>query len=126
MTRSSRIRRMIASDAAGAIVLVLATLAALLWANFAPEGYDAFWHTPVSIAAAEARLELSLLHWVNDGVMTIFFFLVSLEVKREFVLGELRDWRHASMSVVMAAVGMLVPALLFVLITWNSPYAGAW
>lgn len=126
MTRSNRIRRMIASDAAGAIALVMATAAALLWANLAPHGYDAFWHTPVSIAVGDARLELSLLHWINDGVMTIFFFLVSLEVKKEFVLGELRDWRHASMSVVMAAFGMLVPALLFVLITWNSPYAAAW
>ena len=116
----------VATGLSVAIALVLATAVALVWANLAPEAYDTFWHTPVSIAVGDVSLELSLLHWINDGVMTVFFFLVSLEVKKEFVLGELHDWRHASVSVLMAAFGMLVPAVLFVLITWSSPYAGAW
>lgn len=125
-TRSNRFRRVIASDASGAIVLAIATVVALLWSNLSPASYDGFWHTPISISAGDARLEMSLLHWINDGIMTIFFFLVTLEVKKEFVLGDLRNWRHASVSVLSAALGMLIPALLFVLITWRSPYATAW
>lgn len=125
-TRSNRFRRVIASDASGAIVLAIATVVALLWSNLSPASYDGFWHTPISISAGNARLEMSLLHWINDGIMTVFFFLVTLEVKKEFVLGDLRNWRHASVSVLSAALGMLIPALLFVLITWRSPYATAW
>lgn len=125
-TRSNRFRRVVASDASGAIVLAISTVIALVWSNVAPAFYDGLWHTPISISAGHAQLEMSLLHWINDGVMTIFFFLVSLEVKKEFVLGDLRDWRHASISVLAAALGMLVPAALFVLITWSSPYASAW
>lgn len=107
-------------------MLAAATLIALLWSNLAPEGYDRFWHTTVGVSAGDAHLEMSLLHWIDDGVMTVFFFLVSLEVKKEFVLGDLRDWRHASVPVLSAVLGMLVPALMFVLITWDSPYTAAW
>lgn len=123
---SARLRRFLALQSSGAVVLLIATGVALLWANLAHESYDRFWHTEVGITAGDAGLEMSLQHWINDGLMALFFFLVSLEVKKDFVLGELRNWRHASLPLLAAVFGLVLPAVIFVLINLGGDHIGAW
>lgn len=114
------------SESSGAIMLVLATVIALGWANLSPEGYDAFWHVDIALAVGDGALSMSLQHWVNDAAMVLFFFLVTLEVKKDIVLGELRDWRRASLPVLAALCGLAVPAVLFVAMTAGTADVGAW
>ncbi|WP_449281430.1 Na+/H+ antiporter NhaA [Leucobacter sp.] len=123
---STGARRFLASQSSGAVVLLLATGAALLWANLAHKSYEAFWHTGIGVNAGDARVEMSLQHWVNDGLMALFFFLVSLEVKKDFALGELRNWRHASLPLLAAVLGLVLPALIFALINLGGEHIGAW
>ena len=85
-------------EAAGGLALVVATVAALLWANLAGDGYSSFWDRGLDVGAGELALRLDLRHWVNDGLMAIFFFVVGLEIKRELVAGELRDRRAAALA----------------------------
>ncbi|WP_338891055.1 Na+/H+ antiporter NhaA [Rhodococcus sovatensis] len=122
----TRLRRIAASESSSAIALLAATLLAIAWANSSPESYDHFWHTYIGIDVGSVGLEMSLQHWVNDAVMVLFFFLVTLEVKKDFVLGDLRDWHQASLPVVAALCGLAVPAVIFVLITAGTPDVGAW
>jgi Na+/H+ antiporter NhaA len=121
------LRRYLRTEAGGAALLLLATVAALGWANspFA-DSYDTFWHTELALRLGDAELELSLQHWVNDGLMVFFFFVIGLEVKREFVMGELVDRRRAAVPLVAAATGLVVPALVYLALNPSGPAAGAW
>ena len=104
------------TEAASGIVLLLAAAAAIIWAN-APFGetYEKFWHTHFSLEIGSVfHFDESLQHIVNDGLMAIFFFVVGLEIKRELVLGELRDPKAAALPAVAALGGMIVPALIYV------------
>jgi len=111
-------------EAAGGLVLVVAALVALLASN-SPLAwlYDGFLHTPVGVRVGPLALDKSLLHWINDGLMAIFFFLVGLEIKREVLRGELSSFGQASLPVVAAVGGMLVPAVIYVAITTGDPAA---
>lgn len=110
-----------------AVLLLLATVAALVWAN-SPWGdsYTSFWHTEFAVRLGGAELSLSLQHWVNDGLMAFFFFIVGLEVKRELVLGELADRRRAMVPILAAIMGLIVPALIFILFNRGGEAASAW
>ncbi|MDQ7991250.1 MAG: Na+/H+ antiporter NhaA [Propionicimonas sp.] len=110
----------------GAVVLLSATLVALVWANLPGAGYDAFWHLPLGIQAGGLELELDLRHWVNEALMAFFFALLTLEVRREIELGELRDWRRASVPLVAAVAGLVLPALLYVWVTWATDAVVGW
>lgn len=102
-------------DVLGGALLVGATLLGLTWANSPwAQSYEALWHIPLSISLGELVLERSLLHWINDGLMAMFFFVAGLEIKREFLVGELSSFREASLPVLCAVGGMLVPALCYV------------
>lgn len=114
------------TESAGAVVLLAATAIALLWANLSPDSYNAVIHTEFGLVAGSAELEMSLQHWINDAVMMLFFFLVTLEVKKDVVLGELRSWKRAALPIVGAVAGLVVPALIFVAITRGTPEVGAW
>ena len=120
-------RRGDSSETLAAAFLLAATLAALVWAN-SPWGetYQAFWHTPLSITVGAHGIELDLQHWVNDGLMALFFFVVGLEVKREFAMGELRDTSRAAVPIVAAVAGLAVPALLFLVLNPSGPASAAW
>ncbi|MFB1295684.1 Na+/H+ antiporter NhaA [Mycobacterium sp. pW049] len=99
-------------DAVGGVLLLLAAVGALLWANSAwSDGYHALrsW----TIGPETLHLNLSLATWAADGLLAIFFFVVALELKREFVLGELRDLRKASVPIVAAVCGIIMPALAY-------------
>ncbi len=98
-------REFLKAEAGGGVVLGLAAVVALAWANSPLAGaYDALWRQKLTIGIPPADLTQDLRHWVNDGLMTIFFFVIGLEIKRELVTGELRDPRAALLPV-FAAVG---------------------
>ena len=101
------------------LVLLAATVAALVWANVAESSYEDVWRTALP-------LDLDLRHVVNDGLMTIFFFVVGLEIKRELVLGDLRDRRAAALPAAAAIGGMLVPAAIYLAINAGGPGADGW
>ncbi|VEG28910.1 Na+/H+ antiporter NhaA [Actinomyces howellii] len=113
-------------ETSGAVLLLAATIVAILWANLGGSSYDDFWHTDLALTLGDAEISMSLQHWINDGLMMMFFFLVSLEVKHDFIMGELSDWRHASVPVVAAVAGLVLPAVLFLALNAGSPGAGAW
>ena len=96
-------------EAASGLILLAAAVLALLWANLAPESYREFWGATVSFELGPIHLEETLKDFVNDGLMAIFFFVVGLEIKRELVLGELRDPKAAALPVLAALGGMIVP-----------------
>ncbi|MGZ8751622.1 MAG: Na+/H+ antiporter NhaA [Acidimicrobiia bacterium] len=108
------LRDFLHAEAAGGIVLVAATVIALVWANSPfSNSYQELWDSTVTIALGDHVLTLDLRTWVNDGLMTVFFFVVGLEIKRELVVGELRDRRTATLPAVAAIGGMLVPAAIY-------------
>jgi len=120
------LRDFLRTEAAGGVVLVLATIAALVWANVSIASYRDAWTTLLTIGTPAHHLTLSLRDWVNDGLMTIFFFVVGLEIKRELVEGELRDPRKAALPAISALGGMLVPALIYVAFNAGGPGRDGW
>jgi len=115
------------TEAGGGAVLLVAALIALVWANSPWDAaYDDFWHHEISVGPSRWAVRETLQHWVNDGLMALFFFVVGLEIKREMVCGELRDRRTAALPAVAALGGMVVPAALFRLVTGGGPAAHGW
>jgi NhaA family Na+:H+ antiporter len=114
-------------EAAGGIVLLACTMAALVLANsrFA-DGFLAIWKAEVGFRLGGFEMFHSLKHWISDGLMAIFFFVVGLEVKRELVLGELRDIRRATLPVAAALGGMVVPAGLYLALQWGEAGSRGW
>ena len=122
MGRPGALREFLHDEAVGGVALLIGAVAALVWANVSLAGYEAFWHTSADVAG----LHLDLRHWINDGLMAVFFFVVGLEIKRELVAGELRDRRAALLPAIAAAGGVALPALLFVAITAGSGDTAGW
>lgn len=115
------------AEAGGGIVMLIATVLALVVANSAlADTYDVFWHQYAGLTVADWSLQLSLHHWVNDGFMAVFFFLVGLEIKRELLFGELASPRRAALPVIAAAGGAVLPAMLYLAFNAGSPYAHGW
>jgi NhaA family Na+:H+ antiporter len=111
-------------EAAGGVVLVAATIAALVASNSGLERlYDGFLDTPVAVRVGALAIDKPLLLWINDGLMAVFFFLVGLEIKREFVEGELSTFGQAALPSLAAVGGMAVPALIYVAINSGNPAA---
>ncbi len=110
----------------GGTVLLLATLCAFAWANAAGASYDGLWRRHLTLGWGQFALSQDLRHWINDGLMTIFFFVVGLEIKRELVRGELRDRHAASLPVIAAFGGMIVPALLYTAVNAGSSGSRGW
>ncbi|MBN1287249.1 MAG: Na+/H+ antiporter NhaA [Anaerolineae bacterium] len=115
------------NEAMGGILLLAFTGIALIWANSPlAESYNTFWHTHLVIGAGDFKLDKSLLHWVNDGLMVIFFFVVGLEIKREVLIGELASRRKAALPIAAALGGMLAPAALFLLVNAGGAAQNGW
>ena len=109
-------------EAAGGLAVLVAAAVALIWANSpAGDGYAAFWERELAIG-----LELDLRHWVNDGLMALFFFVVGLEIKRELVTGELRDRRAAVLPAIAAVGGVALPIAVFLAIVGGGDGAAGW
>lgn len=129
----SRTRRSIAEkiramglNRTGALLLLLATAVAILWANLAGGSYETFWDTHLTVGVGDIQLDFTLHALVNDALMAIFFFTVGLEVRREFAIGELTSWSRAMVPVIAAVAGLALPALVFVLVAMGSGYEHAW
>jgi Na+:H+ antiporter, NhaA family len=113
-------------EALGGVALLVGGVAAFVWANAAGGSYDNVWGTRLSLGWAPAVITADLQHWINDGLMTVFFFVVGLEIKRELVCGELQDRRKAALPAIAALGGMVVPALLYVAVTLGGSGSGGW
>ena len=112
-------------EAAGGLVLVAGTLAALFWANSpAADSYASFWGQYLTLGWGPTAVTENLQHWVNDGLMAIFFFVVGLEIKRELAVGELRDPRAAALPAAAALGGVVLPAVLFLAVAPDESSAG--
>lgn len=114
-------------EAASGVVLLICAFAALAAANSA-YSYEflAFWKTPIGLSIGDFSLLHPLKHWINDGLMAIFFFVIGLEVKREIALGELQDIRRAALPVAAAVGGMVVPAGIFVAMQYGQEAQRGW
>ena len=120
-------REFVHLEAAGGIVLLAAAAVALVWANSPWAGaYTALWHTPVTVGVGGAVLARDLHHWINDGLMVVFFFVVGLEIKREVLVGELAAPRRAALPAAAALGGMLAPAGIYFLLNPAGPGAAGW
>ena len=108
-------------------LLFVATIAALILANSSYAGlYERFWHTILAINVGSFSLSFSLAHWISDGLMAIFFFVIGLEIKREILVGELSDWQKAGLPIFAAIGGMLVPALIYLLFNYGEAGSRGW
>jgi len=117
----------IRTESAGGIVLVAAAVLAFGWAN-SPwrEAYFALKQFPVSVAAGDFALEKHLVHWVNDLLMAVFFFLVGLEIKRELLVGQLSEWQKAALPAAAALGGMAAPALIYAGLNRGGEGSAGW
>ena len=121
------VERFLAIEAASGIVLMIAAIVALAWAN-SPwrTAYADLWHLPIGIKLGNLVFERDLHFWINDGLMTVFFFLVGLEIRREIHAGELSEVRRATLPLAAALGGMLVPAIFFLTLNMGRPSAVGW
>lgn len=114
--------RFLQRESSSGILLIITTILALIWANSPwQHGYHEIWETTVTIGFGEFVLSKSLHHWINDGLMSIFFFVVGLEIKREFLVGELSTFRQALLPIAAAIGGMVFPALGYVIFNHDVP-----
>jgi NhaA family Na+:H+ antiporter len=119
--------RFLRVEAAAGALLLLATVAALILSNSAwSVPFLAFWEMPVGVHFGALDFSRSLRHWINDGLMTLFFFVIALELKRELALGELRNLRMAALPAAGALGGMLVPAALYLALMNGQPGIHGW
>jgi len=119
--------RFLRIEAAGGAVLFACAVAALVLSNSRwAESFEHIWELRVSFAIGPLEIDRSIREWINDALMTLFFFLVSLELKRELVLGELKSLRMAALSIAAALGGMLVPAGLYVVLQFGQAGASGW
>lgn len=127
LRRDQVVRQFLKTEAGGGVLLFLATVAALAWAN-SPwwESYDAFWHMQLRVGPNGWGIREDLQHWVNDVLMVFFFLLIGLEIKRETAVGELNDVRKAVVPLIAALGGMIVPALLFLAIVGGGDGSNGW
>jgi Na+:H+ antiporter, NhaA family len=119
--------RFLKIEAAAGALLFLAALSALVLANLVwSTPFLAFWETPVGLRFGALDFTRSLRHWINDGLMTFFFFVISLELKRELVLGELRNLRTAALPFAGALGGMIVPVSIYLTLMASEPGILGW
>ncbi len=121
------VRDFLGTETGGAIVLLAATCAALLWANSPwPHSYESLWSTRLAVTLGGSGISADLRHWVNEGLMTFFFLVVGLEAKRELDLGELRERRRLTIPVLAALGGMLLPVGIYLLFNGGGAGAHGW
>ncbi len=120
------LRAFLRTETGGATVLLGAAIAALIWANAAPGSYRDVWDATLSIRIGDEGISQSLVHWVNSGLMTFFFFVIGLEARREFDLGELRERRMVALPVLAGLGGMAAAAGIFAAVNAGGASAQGW
>jgi len=122
----SMLERFVHQETSGSILLFAATVVALLWANSPwSASYVSLWKLPLSIGR-RPLFSMDLHHWIDDGLMVLFFLVVGLEIKREIVKGELSSFRQAALPIIAALGGMLLPALLYFALNPSGLGARGW
>jgi NhaA family Na+:H+ antiporter len=120
-------QRFIHAESAGGVLLLAATAAAMVWANSPwADSYTHVWGTTISLAVGSHALEKTLLEWINDGLMAMFFFVIGLEIKREILVGELSSIRQAVLPLLAAAGGAMLPAGLYYAVNASGPGSSGW
>ena len=120
-------QRFVHAESSGGVLLLAATLAALVWANSPwADSYHALWQVPISLTVGSHVLTETLLEWINDGLMAMFFFVIGLEIKREVLVGELSSPRQALLPLAAALGGTIVPASLYAAANVAGPGAPGW
>jgi len=120
------VREYLRTENGGALCLLAATIAALIWANVDQGSYESLWTTDLSVRLGDAGISLDLRGWVNQGLMVLFFFVVGLEARREFDLGELRERRRIALPVFAAIGGMAVAIAIYLAINAGHASADGW
>jgi len=120
------LRRFLRTETGGAAFLLAATLAALVWANVDAASYESFWRTRLSVVIGGWGVSQDLRHWVNTGLMTFFFFVVGLEARREFDMGELRERRRVMLPLLAGVAGMAASVALFAAINAGHGFLRGW
>ncbi|MER8072831.1 Na+/H+ antiporter NhaA [Streptomyces sp. NPDC094034] len=120
------LRDFLRTETGSAAVLLAAALAALVWANAGPGTYEEFWRTVLSVRIGSAGISLELREWVNSGLMTLFFFVVGLEARREFDMGELRERKRVALPMIAGVSGMLVPVAVFLVFNAGHTSVHGW
>jgi Na+/H+ antiporter NhaA len=121
------VRNFLNTETVGAVAMLAATIAALLWANSPwPHSYESVWTTKLTISVGAHGISANLRQWVNEGLMTLFFLVVGLEAKRELDLGELRERRRLAIPVVAAIGGVLVPVGIYLAFNAGRHSAHGW
>jgi Na+:H+ antiporter, NhaA family len=114
-------------ESSSGLLLLACTAIALIWANSRwGDVYEHLWDIPITVGVGKYGIRESLHHWINDGLMAVFFFLVGLEIKREMLVGELASMRRAALPLAAALGGMLVPALLYAGVNGSGAGARGW
>jgi Na+/H+ antiporter NhaA len=120
------LRRFLATETGSATVLLCAALVALVWANVSSSSYDSVWDSTASVGVGSWEVSQSLRGWVNSGLMTFFFFVVGLEARREFDIGELRERRRLVLPLAAGVGGMAVAVVTYLLVNAGSDTASGW
>ena len=120
------LREFLRTETGGAAVLLAATIAALAWVNIDASSYDRVWETHLSINLGDWGVDLDLRHWLNSGLMTFFFFVVGLEARREFDLGELRERRRFALPLLASIGGMAVAVAIYLAFNAGQGSAHGW
>jgi Na+/H+ antiporter NhaA len=120
------VREYLRTETGGALCLLAATIAALVWANVDQSSYESLWTTDLTVRLGDAGISLDLRGWVNQGLMVLFFFVVGLEARREFDLGELRERRRIALPVVAALGGMAVAVAIYLAVNASHSSADGW
>jgi Na+/H+ antiporter NhaA len=123
---SGPVRSFVQNQAGSAVFLLGGALVALAWANIAPSSYESFWTTQLELRLGDWSLSLDLREWVNDGLMALFFFVVGLEARREFDMGELRERRRVTLPLLAGLGGMAVPVLIYLALNAGRGSAHGW
>ncbi|MFG3322407.1 Na+/H+ antiporter NhaA [Streptomyces sp. NPDC048171] len=122
----TRWRTFVQTETGSAVLLLVAVVAALLWANIDFHSYEAVWQAHFTVGFDTRHLSLTVHEWINAGLMSLFFFVVGLEARREFDMGELRDRRWVLLSAVAGLGSMVVPAVIYVVINAGHDSVHGW
>jgi len=124
--RSAPLREFLRTEAASALILVTAIVAAIVWANISDASYESFWHTRFYLGIGSMGIDQDLREWLNSGLMTLFFLVVGLETRRELDLGDLRERRRFVLPIVTGLTGMAIPLAIYLAFNAGRPSAHGW
>src|SRR6201995_367399 len=120
------LRDFLATETGSAAILLVGAVAAMVWINVDASSYNTVWHMTLRVSLGGAEISQDLRHWVNNGLMSLFFFVVGLEARRDFDLGDRRDRRRLALPFLAGLGGMIVPIVIFLAINAGGAPHGAW